>query len=108
VIGAALAHAPLWVAVGQVPGEGPDEKPRVGVAESRTPEGLRYLEVFSHPLEVHALGRVNQAMPFPADKLAVSLRDHRELTGVVLDPGGPWIRLDREALAPVLALVETG
>ena len=94
------------MAVGQVPPEQPGGKPRVGVAESRTPEGERYLEVFSHPLEVHALGRGNQAMPFPADKLAVSLRDHAELAGVVVDPGGPWIRLGRDALAPVLALAE--
>ncbi|MGC5169052.1 SseB family protein [Microbacterium sp. DT81.1] len=106
-IGAALAHAPLWVAVGQVPPQSPEEKPRVGVAESRTPEGERYLEIFSHPLEVHAMRRGNQAMPFPADKLAASLRDHAELTGVVVDPGGPWIRLGRDALAPVLALAET-
>ncbi|HEX5857963.1 MAG TPA: SseB family protein [Microbacterium sp.] len=107
-VGAALAHAPLWVAVGEVPPEEPGGKPRVGVAESRTPDGERYLEVFSHPLEVHALGRGNQAMPFPADKLAASLRDHSELSGVVVDPGGPWIRLRRDALAPVLALAETG
>lgn len=104
----ALAIAPMWVAVGQLPQEDPEAKPRVGIAESQTPDGKRYLEVFSHPLEVLALGRGNQPMPFPVAKLATSLRDHDELTGIVVDPGGPWIRLERDALGPVLALAEAG
>ncbi|HWI30648.1 MAG TPA: SseB family protein [Microbacterium sp.] len=107
-IAAALVTAPLWVAVGQAPPDTPEGKPRVGIAESQTPDGKRYLEVFSHPLEVLALGRGNQAMPFPVAKLATSLRGHAELTGIVVDPGGPWIRLERDALGPVLALADAG
>lgn len=105
-IASALVGPPLWVAVGQAPPETPGGTPRVGVAESRTPTGERYLEVYSHPLEVVALGRGNQPMPYTAVQLAVSLRDHPELTGVVVDPGGPWIRLSRDELAPVIALAD--
>lgn len=106
IVASALVGPPLWVAVGQAPPETPGGKARVGVAESRTPTGERYLEVFSHPLEVVALGRGNQPMPYTAVQLATSLRDHPELTGVVVDPGGPWIRLSRDDLAPVLALAD--
>jgi hypothetical protein len=28
------------------------------------------------------------------------------LTGIVVDPAGPWIELDRDDLAPVLALAD--
>ncbi|MEE2814363.1 MAG: SseB family protein, partial [Actinomycetota bacterium] len=51
IVDAVIAGAPLWIAVSQAEG-GP-----VGVAESRTATGERYLEVFSHPLELLALGR---------------------------------------------------
>lgn len=106
IVASALVGPPLWVAVGQAPPATPGGKPRVGVAEAHTPTGERYLEVFSHPLEVVALGRGNQPMPYTAVQLATSLRDHPELTGVVVDPGGPWIRLGRDDLAPVMAVAD--
>ena len=40
----------------------------------------------------------------PAHSSAVALRGDEELTGVIVDPRGPWIRLSRDDLAPVIAL----
>lgn len=102
-VATALLDAPLWVAVAQAPGVdgGP---PRMGVAEARTPDGRRLLEIFSHPLEVVALGRQDRPLPFTAAQLARALRGQPELNGVIVDPGGPWIELSRDDLAPVLAL----
>ena len=39
-----------------------------------------------------------------APQLAAALRADAELGGVIVDPGGPWIRLSRADLAPLLAL----
>ena len=69
-------------------------------------QGERILDVFSHPLEVVALGRGDQPTPFTAAQLAAALASDAGLSGVVLDPGGPWIRLTRAQLAPVLELAE--
>ena len=78
----------------------------MGIAESRTANGERFVEVFSHPLEVAALGRGDRAMPFTVQQLARSLRDHPELTGVLVDTGGPWVQLRRDSLAPLLSLAD--
>ena len=102
----ALRAAPLWVAVKSTPGETADEPERMGIAEGRTETGERYIEVFSHPLEVAALGRGDRAMPYAVANLARALRDHPEIDGVLIDPGAPWIRLGRDSLAPLLALAE--
>lgn len=100
----AMREAPLWVAINGKPGEGADAQQRMGIAESRNAQGERFVEVFSHPLEVAALGRGDRALPFPAAQLARVLRDHSALAGVVIDPGGPYIQLRRDALAPLLVL----
>jgi hypothetical protein len=97
----ALTHAKLWVAVNRAEEDGP-----VGVAESRSSDGSRYLEVYSHPLEVVAGGRGDQAAPITGDQLARSLRGDANLTGVIVDPRGPFLRLTRDDLAPVLALAD--
>ncbi|MBN9190321.1 MAG: hypothetical protein BGO37_11935 [Cellulomonas sp. 73-92] len=97
----AMTTAPLWVAVNRA-----SEEDAWGVAESHTPAGERILDVFSHPLEVVALGRGDQPTPFTAAQLAAALASDAGLSGVVLDPGGPWIRLTRAQLAPVLELAE--
>ena len=95
----ALATVKLWVAAGPADDEG-----RFGLAESRSPSGERRLEVFSHPLEVIALGRGDRPVPLTGAQLASVLRGDDGITGVVVDPAGPWIALDREQLGPVLSL----
>ncbi|MCH6231854.1 SseB family protein [Microbacterium sp. CFH 31415] len=92
----ALAEAPLWVAVGKL------DDGRPGIAEGRAEDGSRYLEVYSHPVEVAVMGRGDQAAPVTAAQLAAALGDEG-LAGVIVDPAGPWIRLSRDELAPVFA-----
>ena len=94
----ALTRVPIWVAVGRGEGDRP------GIAEARGPEGDRFLELYSHPLEVAAMGRSDNAAPLTSAQLAGALRADEGLSGVVIDPRGPWIRLSRADLAPVLAL----
>ena len=96
----ALSRLPVWVAGGT------DAEGRMGLAEARTPEGLRRIEVFSHPLEVVALGRGDRPLPVQPVQLGRALASEPGLTGVVVDPGGPWIELDRAALAGVIALAD--
>jgi hypothetical protein len=98
-IALALTEAPLWIAVKRPADGGP-----VGVAETRTAEGERFLEVFSHPLESVALARGDAAAPITAAQLANALTRDPQLTGLLVDPAGPWIRLTRDDLAPLLAL----
>lgn len=94
----ALTRAPVWVAGNA------DESGRIGLAEARSGDGRRRLEVFSHPLEVIAMGRGDRPLPLTAAQLATALASDAGITGVVVDPAGPWIELDRSALAPVIAL----
>lgn len=96
----ALTRVPLWVAAGLAEGGAP------GLAEGRTADGERFLEVYSHPLEVAVMGRGDNAVPITAVQLAKALRSDDGISGVVVDPAGPWIRLSRDELAPVLALEE--
>lgn len=97
----AVAAAPIWVGVAQVPAADGGEQ-RVGVTESRTSDGKRYLEVFSHPLEVLALARGHQSMPFTHAQLLSTLRDNPGIDGIVVDPGGPWLRVDRDTVLAAL------
>ena len=101
VTGAAIADAlsrvPFWVAVRRV-----GESDRLGVAEARTAEGERYIEVYSHPLEVVALGRGDQPAPMTGAQLGKALASDAELTGVLIDPAGPWIKLTRADLAGII------
>ncbi|WDG18831.1 SseB family protein [Microbacterium sp. Clip185] len=94
----ALTYAPVWVAARR--GEGD----RIGIAELRTTEGERILELFSHPLELVALGRGDQPAKVTPEQLARALRSDDGISGVIVNPAGPWIRLSRAQLAPVLAL----
>ncbi|MBF4561518.1 SseB family protein [Microbacterium sp. VKM Ac-2870] len=94
----ALSRVPVWVAGGA------DAEGRMGLAEVRAPDGQRRMEVFSHPLEVVALGRGDSPLPLQPEQLGRALASEPGLTGVVVDPGGPWIELDRDALAGVIAL----
>ncbi|MFB8387324.1 SseB family protein [Microbacterium sp. NPDC055910] len=95
----AMTRAPMWVAVNRSEDGAP-----VGIAEGRAPDGSRYVEVYSHPLEVVATGRGDQAAPLTAPQLAAMLAADESLAGAIIDPRGPWIRLSRGDLAPVLAL----
>ena len=97
-IAEALTRVKFWVAVNRSP-EG-----RFGVAEARTDDGARLIEVYSHPLEVASLRRGDQAAPMTAAQLAAALRTDAGLGGVIVDPGGPWVRLSRADLAPLLAV----
>ncbi|MCI9859661.1 SseB family protein [Microbacterium proteolyticum] len=99
VVEAIVADAPMWIAVNQTEEGGP-----MGVAESRAATGERFLEVFSHPLELLALGRGDQPLPIRTMQLAKALSQDAGLTGILIDPAGPWIRLGREELGPVTAL----
>lgn len=92
----ALTRVPMWVAVGKL------DDGRPGIAEGRAEDGSRYLEVYSHPVEVAVMGRGDQAAPVTPAQLAAALRDEG-LAGVLVDPAGPWIRLTRDDLAPLFA-----
>ncbi|MBS1905617.1 MAG: SseB family protein [Actinobacteria bacterium] len=98
-VGEALATARLWVAVSDVDGDG-----QYGVAEAHTPDGSRYLQLFSHPLEVIALGRGDQPLPFTAEQIGGVLVQQPGMSGVLIDAAGPAIAVHRDALAPVIAL----
>ncbi|WP_243077307.1 SseB family protein [Microbacterium sp. SS28] len=93
----ALTHVPFWVAVSRV-----EDSDRLGIAESRTTSGERFIELFSHPLEVVALGRGDRPAPMTGEQLGKALRSDPELTGVVIDSAGPWIRLTRSDLAVIV------
>lgn len=96
----ALTRVSLWVAGGT------DESGRIGLAEARSADGRRRLEVFSHPLEVIALGRGDRPLPVTGAQLGKALASDPGITGIVVDPAGPWIELGRDDLAPVLALAD--
>lgn len=95
----ALTTARLWVAVSDVDGDG-----QYGVAEAHTADGARYLQLFSHPLEVIALGRGDQPLPFSAEQIGAVMVQQAGLSGVLIDAAGPAIAVGRDALAPVIAL----
>lgn len=95
-----LTRVPVWVAGGT------DPSGAIGLAEARTEAGERRLEVYSHPLEVIAMGRGDSPLPLTTAQLATTLASEPALTGIVLNPAGPWIELDRDDLAVVLALAD--
>lgn len=98
-VAAALARAPrVWVAGGT------DAEGRMGLAQARGADGSRRLEVYSHPLELLALARGDRALPLTPEQLARALASDTTFTGLMLDPAGPWIELDRADLAPLFAL----
>lgn len=92
----ALSKTRSWVAVT----DGANGQP-VGVAEARTTDGRRFLQVFSHPLEVVVLGRKDQPMPFEPAQLAKVLSDNSEIAGVLVDIAGPSIAIERESLSVI-------
>ncbi|MFJ6653043.1 SseB family protein [Microbacterium sp. NPDC091313] len=100
-VAAALTEVPVWIAVKSSEEGGP-----IGVAESRTTTGERYLEIYSHPLESVALARGDAAAPVTTAQLATAIARDAGLAGVFVNPGGPSIRLTRDDLAPLLALAE--
>jgi hypothetical protein len=97
----ALTTAKLWVAANQT-------EAGLGLAESRTASGTRRIEIYSHPLEVLVMGRGDRPLPITGTQLGKALASDPALTGVVVDPAGPWIELDRDVLAPVIALADEG
>lgn len=98
-VGEALARKRMWVAVNDGSGTG-----QVGIAEAQTADGRRFLQLFSHPLEVIALGRGDRPLPFEPEQLAKVLASHSEMAGVIVDSAGPSLVVERDALAPVLVL----
>lgn len=95
----ALAGTRCWVAVN----DGSNGQP-VGIAEAHATDGRRLLQVFSHPLEVVALGRKDKPLPFQPEQLAKVLGEHSGLAGVLVDIAGPSIAIERDALSAVLVL----
>lgn len=93
---------PLWVAVGP----SRNDSDRLGIAEARLADGTRLLQVFSHPLEIAAIGRNEKALPLDAAKIAQALVENPQVGGVIVDPAGPLMTLTRDELAPMLALAE--
>lgn len=100
-VAGALASSPVWVAANRE-----SEDAEWGIAQSHSPSGERILELFTHPLEVVAVGRGDQPAQVPASQLAEILVGDEEIAGVVIDPAGPWMLLSRAELAPLLALGE--
>lgn len=98
-LGEALAAKRMWVAVNDGAGSG-----QVGIAEAQTPDGKRFLQLFSHPLEVIALGRGDRPLPFEPLQLAKLLSTHSEMAGVIVDPAGPTMVVERDSLSAVLIL----
>lgn len=94
----ALMRVKLWVAGNA------DDQGRIGLAEARSADGKRRLEVFSHPLEVIALGRGDRPLPLAGEQVAKAVASDPGITGLVVDPAGPWIELDRTQIAPLIAL----
>lgn len=94
---AAIPSSRLWIAVNK-----PEGSDQVGVAEARTADGDRLIEVFTHPIEIAALGRGDRPAPVTGAQLGAALRADPELAGILIDPAGPWIRLDRDHLAPLM------
>ncbi|WCD92802.1 SseB family protein [Microbacterium sp. nov. GSS16] len=95
----ALAGTRCWVAVN----DGSNGQP-VGIAEAHATDGRRFLQVFSHPLEVVALGRKDRPLPFQPEQLAKILSEHSGIAGVLVDIAGPSIAVERDALSAVLVL----
>ena len=94
---AAIPSSRLWIAVNK-----PEGSDQVGVAEARAADGDRLIEVFTHPIEIAALGRGDRPAPVTGAQLGSALRADPELAGILIDPAGPWIRLDRDHLAPLM------
>lgn len=94
----ALTRVKVWVAGNA------DPSGRIGLAEARTADGQRRLELFSHPLEVIAMGRGDRPLPLTGEQLGKALAADDGITGVIVDPAGPWIELGRTELSPVIAL----
>lgn len=95
----ALAKTRSWVAIN----DGGNGQP-IGVAEARTTDGRRFLQVFSHPLEIVALGREDKPAPFQPEQLAKVLSEHSEIAGILVDIAGPSIAIEREHLSALLVL----
>jgi hypothetical protein len=95
----ALAKVRSYVAIN----DGANGQP-VGIAEAHTADGRRFLQIFSHPLEVVALGRNDKPMPFEPGQLATVLSDHTEIAGILVDIAGPSIAIERDDLSALLVL----
>lgn len=94
----ALTRVRVWAAVNRAEEGGP-----LGIAEGRSEDGSRYLELYSHPVEVVAMGRGDQPAPLTPAQVAAALATDTGLSGVLIDPRGPWARLSRAELAPLIA-----
>ncbi len=98
VVVAALASTGAWLAARRA------DDGQLGIAEVRDGDGTRRLEIFTHPLEVLAVGRGDQPVPVTGAQLGAILRGEPGITALIVDPAGPWIELSRGDLAPLEAL----
>ncbi len=87
----ALTELPTWVAVGKVEGGS-------GIAEAHLSNGKRYVQIFSHPVEVAAMGRGEQPAPLTPAKLrkVLEVADHTD--GLLIDPAGPTFIVPRDLM----------
>lgn len=97
LVAEALARVRLWVAVNE------SAEGALGIAEVRSNTGDRFLELYSHPLEVLAMGRGDRPAPMTVEHVKRALSVDEGITGVVVDPAGPWIQLRRGELSAVLS-----
>lgn len=95
----ALTRVKFWVAAGKAEGS-----EQVGLAEVRTQDGERLLQIYSHPLEIIVQGRDERPLPLTGEQLGKALAADPAISGILIDPSGPWIKLSRADLAPVIAL----
>ncbi len=93
----AMSTARLWIATNH-----PEGSDQMGVAEARTQDGDRLIEVFTHPVEIAALGRGDRPAPVTAAQVGAALAADADLSGLLVDPAGPWIRLSRDDLADLI------
>lgn len=97
----ALLTKQVWIAAGKR-----NDSDSLGIAEARSSDGTRYLQVFSHPLEVLALGRDDRPLPITPGQLGSALASDPGLDGLLVDTSGPWIRLEREQLSSLIAVAD--
>ncbi|MGF3055927.1 SseB family protein [Microbacterium sp. YY-01] len=92
-----IGDSRLWVAVSDAQSEG-----QFGIAEAQMADGSRYLQLFTHPLEIVAMGRQERPMPFTADMIGRVMGSHDSLSGVIVDTAGPTMIIPRDALQTLI------
>lgn len=97
----ALLTTTTWAAGRKLPEGG------VAIAQGQIPDKTgSYLLLFSHPWEVSLLGTEDRPLVFAPNDLAQNLAEDPEIAGVLIDPAGPSIVIERAALRRVAELAD--